>query len=394
MANNDTSVHTFLLAFSVKVAQREQLIDLTVKQPLQAEFRSFISQIQALAPEGRSKSVPLLELLADSLAPSIYGHKLIKKAVVLQLLGGIRRQFHSTIVRGDINILLIGSPGCGKSQILRAAQNLSRIAISASGRSASGAGLTAAVVIDKNSGARSLEAGAFVLADQGLLCIDEFDKLQQYDRAAIHEAMEQQTISVSKAGIIVTLNARCSVLAAANFIYGGWDPDKSIGANINLPDSLLSRFDLIFVIKDDTKYDQKIAEHVVQNHQLSKPYEKQTTIETIQNTTQQFSQSTMSTATKSAKQGTSQNQKLFDDIPQEAFMIYSAQQHQELFDRFCTNMQLTPQQIQQVQTSKFLINPQYFKQLLEFLKSRCTDEPYLSSEAQIAISKYYSLLRK
>lgn len=161
-----------------------------MKQPLQAEFRSFISQIQALAPEGRSKSVPLLELLADSLAPSIYGHKLIKKAVVLQLLGGIRRQFHSTIVRGDINILLIGSPGCGKSQILRAAQNLSRIAISASGRSASGAGLTAAVVIDKNSGARSLEAGAFVLADQGLLCIDEFDKLQQYDRAAIHEAME------------------------------------------------------------------------------------------------------------------------------------------------------------------------------------------------------------
>lgn len=115
ISNNDTSVHTFLLAFSVKVAQREQLIDLTLKQPLQNEFRSFISQIQALAPEGRSKSVPLLELLADSLAPSIYGHKLIKKAVVLQLLGGIRRQFHSTIVRGDINILLIGSPGCGKS---------------------------------------------------------------------------------------------------------------------------------------------------------------------------------------------------------------------------------------------------------------------------------------
>jgi len=205
--------------------------------------------------------------IMSSIAPSIYGSEHIKEAIMYLLFGGVSKSLPDITIRGEMNALLIGDPGTAKSQLLQYVSRIAPRGLYTSGRGTTAAGLTAAVIREKG-GSMSLEAGALVLADKGICCIDEMDKMRPEDRVAIHEAMEQHTVSVAKGGIVATLNARTTILAAANPALGRYEPHRTVAENISLPVTILSRFDLIFVLRDipNKEADGKMSDHILEIH--------------------------------------------------------------------------------------------------------------------------------
>jgi replicative DNA helicase Mcm len=255
--------------------------------PKAGKLRTFVLHLDAnsvevlgkepeTAPPSPEEEKQILELAKDpwiyrkiiaSIAPSIYGYEHIKEAIMYLLFGGVPKFLPDINVRGELNVLLVGDPGTAKSQLLQYVARLAPRGLYTSGRGTTAAGLTAAVIREKGGG-MSLEAGALVLADKGIACIDEIDKMRPEDRVAIHEAMEQHTVSVAKGGIVATLNARTAILAAANPALGRYEPHRTIAENISLPVTILSRFDLIFVLRDvpNKEVDSKMSEHILEIH--------------------------------------------------------------------------------------------------------------------------------
>ncbi|KAI6383626.1 MCM DNA helicase complex subunit [Pyricularia grisea] len=221
-----------------------------------------------------SKDPQIVDKIINSIAPSIYGHTDIKTAVALSLFGGVAKTAKGLHhVRGDINVLLLGDPGTAKSQVLKYAEKTAHRAVFATGQGASAVGLTASVRRDPLTSEWTLEGGALVLADKGTCLIDEFDKMNDQDRTSIHEAMEQQTISISKAGIVTTLQARCGIIAAANPIGGRYNSTIPFSANVELTEPILSRFDILCVVRDtvDPAEDERLAKFIVGSHSRSHP---------------------------------------------------------------------------------------------------------------------------
>jgi len=247
----------FLECNSIEVAEKE-FEEVEIDEKAEDEIRRL------------SQDPMIYRMITHSIAPTIYGGEDVKQAIALQLFGGISKEMpDGSRLRGDIHVLLIGDPGIAKSQLLRYVVKLSPRAIYTSGQSSTAAGLTATAVKDEfGEGRWTLEAGALVLADMGVAAVDEMDKMEKGDRSALHEAMEQQSISVAKAGITATLKSRCALLGAANPKYGRFDMFGDISDQINMPPSLLSRFDLIFIMTDqpEQKRDLAIAEHILKAH--------------------------------------------------------------------------------------------------------------------------------
>jgi DNA replication licensing factor MCM2 len=237
-----------------------------------AGFRMTEEDEQAIRRLARDPQV--VDKIIRSVAPSIYGHTDIKTAVALSLFGGVAKvtkgEHH---LRGDINVLLLGDPGTAKSQILKYVEKTAHRAVFATGQGASAVGLTASVRRDPLTSEWTLEGGALVLADKGTCLIDEFDKMNDQDRTSIHEAMEQQTISISKAGIVTTLQARCGIIAAANPIGGRYNSTIPFSANVELTEPILSRFDILCVVRDtvDPAEDERLARFIVGSHSRSHP---------------------------------------------------------------------------------------------------------------------------
>ncbi|MBW2971942.1 minichromosome maintenance protein MCM [Candidatus Woesearchaeota archaeon] len=256
-----------------KLVRFDLMIDSNMVEPLEESFGDIaISQEEEKKIVELSRDPKILNKLVNSMAPSIYGHDKVKEAIIMQLLGGVRKvRTDGVITRGDMHILLVGDPGAGKSQLIKRAQLIAPKSRYVSGKGASGAGLTAAVVRDEFLRGWALEAGALVLANKGFCMIDEMDKMSKEDRDAMHEALEQQTVSISKANIQATLRCETTVLAAANPKWGRFDPYEILGKQIDLPPALISRFDLIFPIRDlpNKEQDEMLAGFVLNLHQTS-----------------------------------------------------------------------------------------------------------------------------